>query len=287
MPSQIPADTMTHDDRPEFQLSHDASGEGDTLLLLHGSASNGAVWRRYVDPFVNAGYRVVVPDLIGYGKTSAWPRETRYTLDCEVELACRLLPPDGGRFHAIGHSFGGVVALGLALRNLPELASLTLIEPVAFFLLPYAHESEAYAEILGIRASFLDELERGLGDAALRVFLGYWTGAGSWDAMPERARAEVLRCVEKLRLDFEASFDTDPGVEAIRGISVPTLLVQGTRSTLPARRIIAALLRMLPQVQLQLVDGANHLLPLTHAPALTESVLRHLEAAAKALPRHS
>jgi pimeloyl-ACP methyl ester carboxylesterase len=88
--------------------------------------------------------------------------------------------------------------------------------------------------------------------------------------------------VEKLRLDFEASFDPDPGVEAIRSISVPTLLVQGTRSTLPARRIIAALFGMLPRVQLQVVDGANHLLPLTHAPALTESVLRHLGAVASA-----
>jgi pimeloyl-ACP methyl ester carboxylesterase len=287
MPSQIRADTVTQENRPEFQLSHTESGEGETLLLLHGSASNSAVWRRYVDPFVKRGYRVVVPDLIGYGKTRPWPRQTQYSLDCEVELACRLLPGDGSRCHVIGHSFGGVVALGLALTNPPGLASLTLIEPVAFFLLPYAHESEAYAEILGIRKSFLDELDMGFGVAALRVFLGYWIGSGSWDAMPERSRDEVLRCVEKLRLDFEASFAPDPGAEAIRGISVPTLLVQGTRSTLPARRIIAALLGMLPQVTLQIVDGANHLLPLTHAPELTEGVLRHLDATAKALPRRS
>ena len=273
--------------RPEIQLSHTESGEGETLLLLHGSASTGAVWRRYVDPFAKRGYRVIVPDLIGYGKTSAWPRERRYTLDCEVELARRLLPRDGRRFHVVGHSFGGVVALGLALTNPSELASLTLIEPVAFFVLRYAHESEAYAEISGIRDSFLGELDKGRGEEALRAFLGYWTGPGSWDAMPERARNEVLRSVEKLRLDFEASFNTDPGEEAIRGIRAPTLLVQGTKSTLPARRIIAALSGMLPQAELQVVDGANHLLPLTHAPVLTESVLRYLDATTKALSRRA
>ena len=286
MPSPIRAAAMTREAPLDLHLAATASGEGhgDTLLLLHGSASNSAVWRRYVEPFVQRGYRVVVPDLIGYGKTEAWPRHTPYTLDAEVELVSRLLPTDGRRFHVIGHSFGGVVSLGLALRRPPGLASLTLVEPVAFFILRYAEERDAYAEISALRASFLDALDRGEGDGALRIFLGYWTGPGSWDALPERARDEVVRCVEKLRLDFEASFDTDPGVDAIRAIAVPTLLVEGTRGTFPARRIVAALAGMLPRVTREVVEGANHLMPLTHPGVLTDAILRHLAAAAPAPP---
>jgi pimeloyl-ACP methyl ester carboxylesterase len=284
MPSPIRAATT---EAPlDLHLAATASGEddGDTLLLLHGSASNSAVWRRYVEPFVRRGYRVVVPDLIGYGKTAPWPRHIPYTLNAEVELACRLLPTDGRRLHVIGHSFGGVVALGLALRRPPALVSLTLVEPVAFFILRYADEGDAYAEISALRASFLDALDRGQGDAALRIFLGYWTGPGSWDALPERARDEVVRCVEKLRLDFEASFDTDPGVDAIRALTVPTLLVEGTHGTFPARRIVAALAGLLPRATREVVEGANHLMPLTHTAVLTDAILRHLAAAAPVRP---
>lgn len=50
MPSQIGAETLSDKLPLEFQLAHTVAGEGDTLLLLHGSASNRAVWRRYVDP---------------------------------------------------------------------------------------------------------------------------------------------------------------------------------------------------------------------------------------------
>lgn len=276
---------MKRADRPQIRRCHTEAGTGETLLLLHGSASTGAVWRRYVDPLARAGYRVVVPDLIGYGKTGAWPRGARYTLADEMELIRGLLPRDGTGFHVVGHSYGGVVALGLAVADPPGLASLTLVEPVAFFVLRYARETEAYAEVSKIRDAFLAELDQGHVEDALRLFLAYWTGPDSWDSLPERAREEARNSAQKIRLDWEASFNTDPSIDRLRAIRARTLLLHGSKSPLSTRCVIAALSRILPHSTLRAVEGANHLLPLTHGLALTEAILAHLGSGAEAAER--
>lgn len=268
--------------RPPLRLSFTEAGQGETILLLHGSAGSGALWRRYVDPLVAEGYRVVVPDLVGYGSTGAWPRGASLRLEDEIELLHPLLPPDGGRFHLVGYSYGGAVALAMAARHPAALTSLTLIEPVAFFVLRYASETAAYTEVSRIREAFLAELQAGNVEAALRGFLGYWTGPNSWDALPARAREEILNYADKIRLDWEASFDADPGVRALRAIQPRALLVHGGGSPLSTRRVAAALAEMLPHSTLRVVDEANHLLPLTHGPALMEALLAHLHTVAVA-----
>ncbi len=246
------------------------------MVLLHGSAGSGAVWRRYVDDLQALGYRVVAPDLVGYGSSRAWPPDRRFELEAELDVVDQWLPGDGRRFHLVGYSYGGVVALGLAARRPPTLASLTLIEPVAFYVLRYAGDAVAYAEAAWLRDAFLAELDRGHAEAALRMFLGYWTGPAAWDSLPPRAREATVKCADKIRLDWEASFSTDPSIETLRSIQSSALLLHGANSPLPTRRVTATLAGILSRASLQVIDGANHLLPLTHRPAVMEALVPHM-----------
>src|SRR6185295_833043 len=62
-------------------------GQSDTVLpLLHGSASTGAMWRQTMAA-LQSRYRVIAPDLIGYGRSPRWPADTPYGIDSEIRNA--------------------------------------------------------------------------------------------------------------------------------------------------------------------------------------------------------
>jgi pimeloyl-ACP methyl ester carboxylesterase len=257
----------------------------DPILLLHGSASSGAMWRRYLEPLATLGYRALAPDLIGWGAAGAWHPSRPFRLDDEIDRLLPLVPRNGRRWHLVGHSYGGLVALGLAAAAPEGLASLTLIEPVAFSVLRYAGETAAYADVVTVREAVTAALDGGHVESALRSFLGYWAGPAAWDSLAPRIRAELLASAPKIRLDWAVSFDTDPGLDVLRGIRSRSLLVHGANSPRSTQRLTAALAGILPDARLLVIDGATHLLPLTHASALLTALTVHLgNPAAQASP---
>ena len=108
-------------------------GSGSTVVCVHSSASSSSQWRTLMGSLSNR-FRVVAMDLYGYGKSPAWPGEHVLRLDDEIALMAPILET-AGKFHLVGHSYGGLVALKLALNDASRIASLTLYEPTCFFLL--------------------------------------------------------------------------------------------------------------------------------------------------------
>jgi pimeloyl-ACP methyl ester carboxylesterase len=102
---------------------------------------------------------------------------------------------------------------------------------------------------------------------------------GSWESLPPGAQGELLRSAAKIRLDREASFDADPGPDALRALRARTLLVQGGRRPLSTRRVTVALAGLLPRSTTVAIEGAGHRLPLTHTSAVLDALIAHLEAA--------
>jgi pimeloyl-ACP methyl ester carboxylesterase len=185
-----------------------------------------------------------------------------------------LLPGDGP-VHVVGHSYGGLVALHLALAGRIALRSLTLIEPVAFFLLPHAGAHEAWMEIRALGDSYAAGIAAGETEAALRQFIDYWAGRGAWDAMDETLRAQIRRSARKIVLDFQVAF-TDPGLEAVRALKCPVRVVSGGRSRAPTQHIASFLADALPSAEFEVVADANHLLPVTHPDMVAAMLLREL-----------
>jgi pimeloyl-ACP methyl ester carboxylesterase len=260
------------------RLAFTEAGEGRRLLFLHGSAGSSALWRRQIEAF-SRRYRVIAPDLVGYGKTAPWPTDTPFRIDDEVHLLEATVSASNAPLHVVGYSYGGVVALSYALANRDIVASLTLIEPVAFYALRYADEREAFAEVSTLRREFLALMTEGDTAAALRLFLDYWTGNGSWDALGVKVRVEMLANASKISLDWEASFGADPGRDALAVLTIPTLLLHGRNSPRSTQRITTALEMLLPAASLVQIEGAGHMLPLTHGADLIRVLTQHLDAA--------
>ena len=133
---------------------------------------------------LGARYRVLAPDLIGYGKTAPWSGQGEFSLAQEAAGVLGLVDPDRP-LHLVGHSYGGGVALHIA-RTRPELLrTLTLIEPSAFHLLHGGArgDTDALLEIFGVAAQARAALASGDYMGGFGRFVDYWGGPGSWAAL--------------------------------------------------------------------------------------------------------
>ncbi len=108
------------------------AGSGPVVVFLHGSgpgASGASNFRDNIDAFVEAGYRVILPDLIGYGASSK-PEGIDYTLDLFVETVFHALRQHGVEQAAlVGNSLGGGIAIQIALDNPGFASALVLMAP--------------------------------------------------------------------------------------------------------------------------------------------------------------
>jgi 3-oxoadipate enol-lactonase len=99
----------------------------ETILLLHGNAESGAAWYGWV-PHLARRYRVVRPDMRGFGQSSPMPRDFPWTLDRIIDDFVGLTGMLGiARFHLVGAKIGGTIARAFAARRPERVKTLTVV----------------------------------------------------------------------------------------------------------------------------------------------------------------
>jgi pimeloyl-ACP methyl ester carboxylesterase len=103
-------------------------GSGPAILLCHGFPGLAYSWRHQVEPLVAAGFRVIAPDMPGYGATTAPATIDEYTYTSVARRLIDLLDALGtGRAVVVGHDFGAPTAWTLALTHPSRTAGLVLM----------------------------------------------------------------------------------------------------------------------------------------------------------------
>ena len=253
------------------------AGSGPAVVCLHSNASTSGQWRALRDLLADR-FHVFLVDGYGAGKSPDWdgPRDIR--LDDEVALLSSVIERAGDRFHLVGHSYGGAVAVKLALACPGRVRSLCLYEPTLFHLV--ASGEPGASPVAGIWHAASDAAQavrRGDNDAAAERFIDFWMGAGSWAATPAARKPAIAASMRNAAAWRDALFGEDATAESIARIDFPTLLLHGDRSPPSALAVVDALARLVPGIVVSPLPGLGHMGPVTDAALVNAQIESFLE----------
>ena len=129
-------------------IEYEVTGDGRPVVLLHGFPDSGRLWRHQVPALAQAGFRVIVPDLRGYGRSDKPEDVAAYSMmflagDVLAILAAEKID----RAHFVGHDWGAALAWGLASLapdHVDHLAVLSVGHPATFRRTPRQREKSWY-----------------------------------------------------------------------------------------------------------------------------------------------
>jgi len=200
-----------------------------TVLLLHGKNFSGAYWRPTIAALVREGYRVVVPDQIGFGKSSK-PVLFQFTFQALATYTRDLLDHlRAGNVAVVGHSMGGMLAVRFALMFPGRTRQLALVNPIGLEdwkrSVPYRpvawwYEKERTRKPEQIRDYMAKSYFGGVWKASYEPLLEIQAG---WARGPDR---DLVAWNSALTSDMVF---TQPVVYELADLRAPTLLIIGQR----------------------------------------------------------
>jgi pimeloyl-ACP methyl ester carboxylesterase len=253
------------------KLNWREEGVGLPLVLVHGSPADGRAWNR-VAPFLKDRFRLVMPDLPGYGASDPVPDEPKGRAALMGTALAHLIESIGPAVVA-GHSYGGLVALEAALQVKPgAVTRLILLEPMFMRGLelvgdPAVSPAQAFFE------AYVRRVDSGEPDA-IGLMIDYWFGKGSFGRLPDPVRGYLNANAPRNALDVRSSFAADMTAAQLAALALPVLMVWGDRSPGIIPAMGRALTKLVPGARLEAIAGGNHGMLDFHP----EAVARHIAA---------
>jgi pimeloyl-ACP methyl ester carboxylesterase len=265
--------TLLHN---HLRIDYSDAGEGPTVLLLHSSVSGNRQWRKLAG-LLSGRFRVIAPNLLGYGETTPWHAQRGQTLPDAAQVVMALCDALGldEPLRVVGHSFGGAVALWSAHVLGDRVSHLALYEPMLPGLLPAGGRFEAARETNLLYADVKHLSARGEWLALAERFTDYFNGDGAWDASPAERRQAIADLLPPNPHEWDAVMK--PLLAGtFGGIRAQGLLMRG-RKTRPALTEITALVHQrFRHWRLVDVAGCGHMGPLTHADVINRWIVDFL-----------
>ncbi len=268
------------------RVSYEAGGPDDgsapLMLFQPPGASGASIWRPVASSLQDR-FRTVAVNPSAYGDTEPFAGPAPMTLADEAAALAAVIRaelPDGRgpRAHVVGHSYGGTIALVLALARPDLVGRLTLLEPAPYPLLRDAGETALAGEIDGRNRHFIETVRAGGRDAeAMERYLDYFNDRpGFWRSLEERVQERMLSLTERLAIGLEAVERLDMRQADLAAIAVPVTVIRGGATDPLHARLTRLVAQSIPGATLVDLPGAGHMMTLTHGPAIAE-MLRGME----------
>lgn len=244
-------------------------GSGPPVLLIHGSGPGVSAWAnwRLVMPELAKQARVIAPDMVGFGFTER-PAGQAYTMDAWVAQAVGVLDAlDIEKTDLVGNSFGGALALALAIRHPQRVRRLVLMGSVGvpFPITPgldavwgYQPSFEAMRKLIDIfafdRNLVSDELAQLRYEASIRP--GFQESFAAMFPAPRQASVDAMVSPEA----------------AIRALPHQTLVVHGREDQVIPLANSLKLAGLIPRAQLHVYGQCGHWTQIEHAARFAQLV---------------
>ncbi len=260
-------------------VSYEAGGPDDgsapLILFQPPGASGASIWRP-VAAMLQDRFRTAAVNPSGYGDTEAFAGPEPMTLRDEAALFATVIraemPNSRGRTaHIVGHSYGGTIALVLALAW-PELVGrLTLLEPAPYVLLREAGEAALAEEIEAQNRRFIATVRAGRDAEAMEQYIDYFNGRpGYWCGLEDRAQARMLALAERLAVGLDAVGRLDLRSADLASVAAPVTVIRGSATDPLHGRLSKLVAQSVPEATLIDLPGAGHMMSLTHGTEIAE-----------------
>lgn len=230
------------------RISFQESGAGPTIVLVHGSALSGAIWRGLgYTKALEERFHVVTLDLRGHGRSDKPQHEDAYGMDLLVGDVVAVLDAAGvPAAHYLGYSAGARVGFSLLASSPDRVKTFT-------------SAGGTYRPLAGqIESIFFPGYDEALDRGGVPEFLRQWGNASGREIDPQTAAAFMANDPAALRAYFRRS-ENEPGIpEAdLRKMDTPTLLLAGTEDPLRHEESERAA-QLMPDAQFHALPGRSH-----------------------------
>lgn len=255
------------------RLAYEASGQGPTVVFLHGIGGNRSNWREQLGALAGE-FRAVAWDARGYGDSDDYDGPLEFPAFAD-DLRRLLDHLDTERAHLVGLSMGGRIALDFYERHPRRVASLVLCDTF-----PGYGESISREQ----REQFIDSRRRPLVEG----------GKEPRDIAPVVAPTLLSKSASQFALqrliDSMTALHKDSYIKAIEAMTryepvarleevrVPSLVICGDEDSLTPPSIARDMAARLPDARLAILERAGHLSNIEQPTAFNEALLGFLRA---------
>jgi pimeloyl-ACP methyl ester carboxylesterase len=256
-------------------IDYQEAGNGPTIVFIPGSCSTGAAWRPVIG-HLQGQFRCVTTSLLGYGGTVERRAPDDTDIAYEREVIETVIRRAGGPVHLVGHSFGGLAALAVALRGRVPLLSLTIAEAPAVDILREAGEQQHYDTFRTMSRAYSAAFARGEVNAIARM-IDFYGGEGTFAAWPQRVRDYAVETTAANLMDWESAYGFRLKPALLAAVRIPTLVVWGEASHPAVCRANELLSRYMSRADHATISGASHFMIATHPKQFADMIIRHIE----------
>ena len=244
-----------------IDLHYIDEGHGPLIVLLHGFPESSYSWRKQIPHLTSTGFRVVAPDLRGYGESSKPSRIDDYRLTAVATDITSLLQQLNERAVLVGHDWGGVIAWLVAMmwpELLRKLIVLNTPHPVPFLreLRRRTRQKLNMSYQLFFQPPLIPELLMPIALPWMMRRAGRFRREEieqykkSWSNRATRhAMANYYRAIRKYRGELR---------QHVRPIALPTLLIWGEREPVFLRETSENFDDYVPNLRIARIAGAGH-----------------------------
>lgn len=260
----------------DIQYYVNISGFGAPLLMLHGFTGSSENWQGVANALA-AQNKLIMPDLLGHGRTDAPAEPERYQMEqAAADLAALLDHMDIKQTNVLGYSMGGRLALYFAIHYPQRVHSLVL-ESSSPGLATAAERAERQARDNALATRIETE--------GIDKFVTFWESLPLWDSqqvLPSAVRSELRERRLKNRPEGLANSLRGMGTgvqpslwEDLAQLPHPTLLLTGLRDH-KFVDINQQMSKQIPTAALHIISHAGHTIHLERPQLYTQTVLTFL-----------
>ena len=268
---------MTSTTLPRSELASNLAGwqggEGPPLLLIHGVGLRAEAWSPML-PILTRHFAVTAVDLPGHGESSKLQDNSENTLADFTGRLAELLPDPSQKVLVMGHSLGALIALDLAVNHPAHIAAVLPLNAI------YRRSPEARLAVL----NRVEELAHNDAPDPTQTLVR-WFGEQPQGDLLDMVQACKQWLTQVDRTGYHHAYrvfaESDgPADSDLKGLPCPALFVTGSDEPNSTPEMSQAMAGLVPRGRAVIIDGARHMMPMTHAAEVCAHLLefvKHLD----------